>query len=301
MALLAGVAYDPTTAVSKDCASVLAMTAIDTTNLRLVFTAPSNGIVNVRLKGTLHGSTRPTPAILLGVLDGATIKGRMVPDVSRDVTSAATSQYYADASFLVTGLTPSSSYTWDAAYGVEAGAASFGLKYGGPNNTTGDDAFGSLDFEIWETANLLTGTFYDPATAVTKATTSLLAMTAMDTTNLRLTFTAPASGKVLARVRTGDQGSSTHGEILLGVLDGATVRARGNAAGYLTQHDQASAYRHLELRSLVTGLTPTTSYTWDAAYGVEVVAAGGGIKYGGPNNASADDAWGGIAFEIWTA
>lgn len=35
--------------------------------------------------------------------------------------------------------------------------------------------------------NLLASTLYDPAVAVTKATTALLAMTAFDTTNLRLT------------------------------------------------------------------------------------------------------------------
>jgi hypothetical protein len=37
---------------------------------------------------------------------------------------------------------------------------------------------------------------YDPGSEVTKVTTSALAMTALDTTNLRLTFTAPPSGRV---------------------------------------------------------------------------------------------------------
>ncbi len=37
-----------------------------------------------------------------------------------------------------------------AAYGVETLVASTGLKYGGPNNTTANDAFGAFQFEIWE-------------------------------------------------------------------------------------------------------------------------------------------------------
>jgi hypothetical protein len=45
------------------------------------------------------------------------------------------------------------------------------------------------------------GVAYDPAAAVTKATSAALAMTAFDTTNLRVTFTAPANGKVLVRIR----------------------------------------------------------------------------------------------------
>ena len=73
MALLAGTLYDPTTSVNKVTTAALAMTALDTTNLRLTFTAPANGAVLVRLVGTLHGATT-FPQILLGVLDGSTVK-----------------------------------------------------------------------------------------------------------------------------------------------------------------------------------------------------------------------------------
>jgi len=38
MALLAGVAYDPAAAVTKATSAALAMTAFDTTNLRVTFT-----------------------------------------------------------------------------------------------------------------------------------------------------------------------------------------------------------------------------------------------------------------------
>lgn len=151
MGLLAGTLYDPSTAVNKVTTAALAMTALDTTNLRLTFTAPANGIVLVRLKGVIHGATT-FPQILLGVLDGSTVKGRAAPRASVGGTNLATSFMVAESLFLVTGLTPSTSYTWDAAYGVETLVASTGLKYGGPNDTTGNNAWGGFTYEIWNTA-----------------------------------------------------------------------------------------------------------------------------------------------------
>src|SRR5437867_3954808 len=114
MALLASVAYDPSTAASLSTASLLAMTVADTANLRVTFTAPSNGIVLVRLAANTTGSSTP-PRIFLGVLDGATVRGRGLPiGSSPNITS--TDLMGQEAVFLVTGLTPSTSYTWDAAY-----------------------------------------------------------------------------------------------------------------------------------------------------------------------------------------
>jgi hypothetical protein len=300
MACLGAVSYDPATAATASTATLIAMTALDTTNLRLTFTAPANGIVMVRLKGVTHGATS-SPAIYLGVLDGATLKGRMAPSTTRPSTdTGATSQIVREAVFLVTGLTPTTSYTWDAAYGVSGVVAASGLKYGGPNNTTTDDAFGAFHFEVWETANLLAGKLYDPASLVTKTTTALLALTALDTTNLRHTFTAPASGNVLWRIHTMDYGNSTHGMLQLGILESSTVRARSLANGTGTP-GVASAFQTLEASGVITGLTPSSSYSFDAAYGVEIVSAGGGLKYGGPDNASGANAGGGIAYEIWAA
>jgi hypothetical protein len=151
MGLLAGKAYDPATAVSKSTASLLAMTALDTTNLRLNFTAPANGSVMVRLQGTLHGATT-FPPILLGVLEGSTVKGRVAPAGLPNGNLAATTFLTVEALFLVTGLTPSAALTWDAAYGVETTVASTGLKYGGPNDTTANNAWGAFLFEVWTTA-----------------------------------------------------------------------------------------------------------------------------------------------------
>ena len=150
MACLASKLYDPAVAVSKATTAALAMTALDTTNLRLVFTVPANGRVLVRLKGTLHGATT-MPQILLGVMEGATIKGRSSPMLGGG-NVAATTLMAAESIFVVDGLTPSASLTWDAAYGVETLVASTGLKYGGPNDTTANNAFGGFSFEVWSTS-----------------------------------------------------------------------------------------------------------------------------------------------------
>lgn len=148
MPLLAGTLYDPGTAVSKATTATLAMTALDTTNLRLTFTAPASGRVLVRLQGTLHGATT-FPQIQLGVLEGSTVKGRVTPAGLMNGNLAATSFLTVEGLFVVTGLTAGASLTWDAAYGVETVVASTGLKYGGPNNTTANDAFGGFAFEVW--------------------------------------------------------------------------------------------------------------------------------------------------------
>lgn len=148
MALLAATAYDPAVSVSKATTAALALTAIDTTNLRLTFTVPSSGRVMVRLQGTLHGAAT-FPQILLGVLEGATVRGKVAPAGLVNGNLAATTFLTVEGLFPVTGLTPGASLTWDAAYGVETVVASTGLKYGGPNNTTAGDAFGAFIFEVW--------------------------------------------------------------------------------------------------------------------------------------------------------
>ena len=147
MALLGSINYDPASAVSKSCASLLAMTALDTTNLRITFTAPANGIVMVRLAGTLLGATT-FPTILLGILESSTVKARVSPIGAIPGTALATSNVGQEALFLVSGLTPGNSYTWDAAYGVEILLASTNIKYGGPNNNSGANAWGGFQFEI---------------------------------------------------------------------------------------------------------------------------------------------------------
>ena len=56
---------------------------------------------------------------------------------------------------------------------------------------------------------------YDPAAVVSRATTSDIAMTAMDTTNLRITFTAPSSGNVMVHMRGVAVGATTFHKLCL--------------------------------------------------------------------------------------
>jgi hypothetical protein len=147
MAALGSVLYDPSVAVTKATTSLLAMTVFDATNLRITFTVPSSGRVMVRIQCIVHGATT-LPQILLGVMNGSAVVGRVAPFYSGG-NLAATSLVTAEAMFVVSGLSPAASLTWDAAYGVETLVASTGIKYGGPNNATGNDAFGAFSYEVW--------------------------------------------------------------------------------------------------------------------------------------------------------
>lgn len=145
---------------------------------------------------------------------------------------------------------------------------------------------------------VLSAVAYDPGTAVTKSTATLIAMTAMDTTNLRLTFTAPASGRVRIRFRGAwDPGSATEpASIFLGVLDGSTVKMRvaANIGGF----EGSPSFVGFWAEGVVTGLTGGTSYTYDAAYGVEETGSSSAIWYGGPNDATINNAGGAFVYEV---
>lgn len=149
MACLGAKSYDPAVAVTKSTAALLAMTALDTVNLRNTFTVPASGRVLVRLCGAVHGATT-FPAILLGVLEGAVVIKREAPIGGLKSTAVATAMVTQEATFVIEGLTAGAAKTWDAAYGVETIVAATGIKYGGPNDATANNAFGAFDFEIWE-------------------------------------------------------------------------------------------------------------------------------------------------------
>lgn len=148
MNLLKAAFYDPTGAVAKSTASLLAMTAFDTTNLRLAFTIPAHGMVRVRMQTTLSGATT-MPQVLLGVLEGSTVRGRQVPLAALPGTALATTNVPLVADYILTGLTPGA-VSWDAAYGVEVVVASTNINYGGPNDTTTNNAWGGFAFEVYD-------------------------------------------------------------------------------------------------------------------------------------------------------
>lgn len=146
---------------------------------------------------------------------------------------------------------------------------------------------------------LLGAKIYDPAVAVAKTLASpAMVMTAIDTTNLRITFTAPASGNVLVVMQCAVSGATIWAQPLLGILQSSTVIARvapvqvpGNAGGFGTARMLCDATFE------VTGLSG--SVTWDAAYGSEVVVTTSAIHYGGPNDAAGADAWGAFRYAIY--
>lgn len=310
MGCLAAKLYDPAGAVDKATSALLAMTAFDTANLRNAIVAPANGIVLVKMRVPFTGATT-SPTVLLGILEGATVRGRQQPISGGELSQAvATDAKALEASFLVNGLTPGNSYNLDAAYGVETVVASSVLRYGGPNDTTVGNAGGGFAFEVYDTPNLLFGKLYDPAAAVTKALTALLALTAIDTVNLRAQFTTPASGPgsafVLVRsvMPAALAGASALRPVVMGgILNHVTpfaVVARQLMVFGRNQNAAAAATdTGMYQMEMVVPVTPSTTYDWDLAYGVEKILASTNIKYGGPNNTTANDAWGGISFEVW--
>lgn len=299
MTMLGGKTYDPTSAVTQSAASLLAMTALDTTNLRITFTAPASGVVFVRIRGTVHGATT-FPSLLFGVLDGATVKAKIAPVGVLKTTALATAQMTQEATFVVSGLTGGDVFTWDAAYSVDVVLASTGLKYGGPDNATTNDAFGAISFEIYSADGFVAAVNYDPNTAVSKSSANSV-MAAFDTTNARIAFTVPPSGKVFARVRCNaiDSAGTSTG-FLLGILESTTVKARAYGLGGNVSTVSATFRNCQEAEFVISGLTPGASLTWDAAWASETTA-NGALKYGGPNDATTNTAWGCLQFELWDA
>lgn len=146
--------------------------------------------------------------------------------------------------------------------------------------------------------NLLASAHYDPAVAVTKATTAGTAMAAFDTTNVRLTGTVPACGKLYWRIKGAVHGATTLPQILLGVMNGAAVVARA-AAMYGGGNIAATSIIAAWAEGTINGLTPGAAFTLDAAWCCETGVASTGIKYGGPDNNTVNNAFGGLTFELW--
>lgn len=203
MNLLTAKLYDPAGAVSKATSALLAMTAFDTVNLRLAITVPAHGMVRFRLRCLITGATT-CPTIFLGVLNGATVVGRVSPQYENATANAATQNFLLDADFIATGLAPGAMNV-DAAYGVEVVVAATNIKYGGPNDTTGNNAWGAFCFEAW-----------DPQP---QSANSVLAVDASGRVTANVTqvdgaaLTAHAAGKVPADVLTVAGTAQTAGDI----------------------------------------------------------------------------------------
>lgn len=134
-------------------------------------------------------------------------------------------------------------------------------------------------------SGLLARTSYDPSTLATY-TPSYTALTAIDTTNLAVTFTAPSSGAVLVVLEAVVTGESQ--TMYLGVTDSAGQVGHHGAVSY-----DSSSTNSLQMRqtfsTLVAGLTPGDSYTYYFAAetnGGNIYAGGGSITSGGKGPAS---------------
>lgn len=152
--------------------------------------------------------------------------------------------------------------------------------------------------------NVLGAIMYDPGSAVTKATSSNLAMTAFDTTNLRLTVTVPAHGFLRFKIACAHYGpgggaAGKLASIFLGVLTSAgAIVFRAVPFSTPNTADAVSKSTGVFVDVVVGGLS-AGSTSFDAAYAVQILQASAAIKYGGPDDATGNDAWGGFSFEIY--
>ena len=124
---------------------------------------------------------------------------------------------------------------------------------------------------------LLARTSYNPSTATSYSPSSTL--TALDTTNLAVTFTVPSSGAVLVMAEAVFFSGTTGGAYYLGATNSAGQV--GTAQGVA---DEGPAYKRRIASTLIGGLTAGDSLTWYLAAGVPsgttVVVGGGTSGYG---------------------
>lgn len=216
MNLLGAAHYDPAVAVSKATTAAIAMVALDTTNLRVTVVVPPSGRLQWEIDGgAIHGAAT-MPQIFLGVMAGATVHGRKA--VEQDVSNlAATSLVFCRARGIITGLTPGASIVLDAAYGVETVVAATGYKYGGPNNTTANDAFGGVTFSVWDPSPV-----YTPAAGAAPTNTVHVKLDAVqaDTDDLQTRLPAAlVSGRIDASVGAMAAGVVTAAAVATGAID----------------------------------------------------------------------------------
>jgi hypothetical protein len=225
------------------------MTAFDTTNLRLAVTVPAHGKVRFKIRCQVTGATT-SPTVLLGVLNGATVVGRVAPQYENATANATSQNFVLDAEFTASGLTPGAA-NFDAAYAVQVVVASTNIKYGGPNTNGGANAWGAFLFEAWDPQPLklaldggvnmtqILGTAVSaPATAgildvniknmnnvSASPITTIKAVQGLTTADTIATYTGntPQTGDAYARIGAAGAGLTALGDTRIANLDAAVT------------------------------------------------------------------------------
>ena len=179
---------------------------------------------------------------------------------------------------------------------IPAGGCLLGEGYLEGSNVTGTTTMASGNL-IDKTApvngtpgSLLARKQYAPSSATTYTLVSIATgVTALDATNLSVTFVAPPSGDVLVRLTALAQGDNVVGDKVLFAVVSSTS-SPGTLVGVVglvyTSVVTAAATDDeglVTMEQVITGLSPGTSYTWYFA-GAYVTAAGKVIVQGGASN-----------------
>ena len=142
---------------------------------------------------------------------------------------------------------------------------------------------------------------YSPGSATTLASAiNNNTFQVIDSTNLSITFTAPANGNVLVRLsaRAGRNDNTTN-RVWWGLLDGGGTYVTGSGAKII---DSTGLVIAESCAFMITGLTPGNSYTWRWAHRPDVSGATSKATLlvgGDPNDTVNNNAHGPAVMEIW--
>lgn len=147
-------------------------------------------------------------------------------------------------------------------------------------------------------STLLTSARLDATSETFKSTTSTSLVT-IDTANLSVTFTAPASGAVLVIGEGFFQQNNAATRVYCALLDTTST--------YIPQSSRrmstiATAFRQM-YRARMTGLTPGNSYTWRWAWAVDNASFQALLYYGGGTSGASFNLFssGPATMEVWSA
>lgn len=251
-------------------------------NIVIVFTKPSAGIITVELLPVAGDGAVPTPPgsgdVLTSTGSAPTDYGWAPPGLSatalQGVAISATAPTngqaleYNGTEWVPT--TPSSNATELQGVALSATAPTDGqvIEYNGTEWVPSTPS---------SSGGLLARKSYNPSTAVSYSLSST--MTAVDTTNLAVTFTAPSSGSVLVALESVNTGNG----VAFGVISGGSLISSSQEVNSLTD----------DLRSVATveiaGLTAGDSYTYD--FGAKVTSGGGTLYAGGSYGSASIAVW----------